>query len=232
MNEPASEPEGYPELEEETLRHLEGKIYVAGANEYRLDRLVGESMNVDCNQRRAVFWATRASDGFEAIIKFFIQCSSRISPISFEKTKEDNRRQHPILATVDVRRRIFRRLGRTAIEAEIQALEAGEDVKGLPHILERRSDVQGPEFEYPGGVLDIVAMTRLPGYPLDLFQGQLEPWEVDYAKGEVLRIVRGICSLGRAIATPRREWPISENTNVIQQLGRDIWWFYGQLRDT
>ncbi|KAK6811399.1 hypothetical protein RU639_012824 [Aspergillus parasiticus] len=239
MNEPASEPEGYPELEEETLRHLEGKVYVVGANEYRLDRLVGESMGVDCNQRRAVFWATRTSDGFEAIIKFFIE-------------------QHPILATVNVRRRIFRRLGRTAIEAEIQALEAGEDVKGLPHILERRSDVQGPEFEYPGGVLDIVAMTRLPGYPLDLFQGQLEPWEVDYAKGEVLRIVRelrqrgraytqgdpskvifdrqglqvGICSLGRAIATSRREWPISENTNVIKQLGREIWWFYGQSRDT
>ncbi|KAE8338880.1 hypothetical protein BDV24DRAFT_176544 [Aspergillus arachidicola] len=213
MNEPASEPEGYPELDEETLRHLEGKVYVVGANEYRLDRLVGESMDVDCNQRRAVFWATRASDGFEAIIKFFIE-------------------QHPILATVDIRRRIFHRLGRTAIEAEIQALEAGKSVKGLPHILEHRSDVQGPEFEYPGGVLDIVAMTRLPGYPLNLFYGQLEPWEVDHVKGEVLRIVRGICSLGRAIATPRREWPISENTNVIQQLGRDIWWFYGQSQDT
>ncbi|KAB8218154.1 hypothetical protein BDV33DRAFT_192958 [Aspergillus novoparasiticus] len=209
-------PRATPELEEETLRHLEGKVYVVGANEYRLDRLVGESMDVDCNQRRAVFWATRASDGFEAIIKFLL----------------NNRRQHPILATVDIRRRIFHRLGRTAIEAEIQALEAGEDVKGLPHILERRNDVQGPEFEYPGGVLDIVAMTRLPGYPLDLFQGQLEPWEVDYAKGQVLRIVRGICSLGRAIATPRREWPISENTNVIQQLGREIWWIYGQSRDT
>ncbi|KAB8270072.1 hypothetical protein BDV30DRAFT_229315 [Aspergillus minisclerotigenes] len=216
MSEPASEPEGYPELEEETLRHLEGNAYVVGAEEYRLDRLVGESMDVDCNQRRAVFWATRASDGFEAIIKFFIE----------------QRRQHPILATVDVRRRIFRRLGRTAIEAEIQALEAGEDVKGLPHMLEHSNEVQGPEFEYPGGVLDIVAMTRLPGYPMNLFQGQLEPWEVDYIKDEVLRIVRRICSLGRAIATPRHEWPISENTNVIQQLGRDIWWFYGQSRGT
>ncbi|KAE8307482.1 hypothetical protein BDV41DRAFT_584475 [Aspergillus transmontanensis] len=213
MNEMASEPEGYPELEEETLRHLEGKLYVVGANEYRLDRLVGESMNVSYNQRRAVFWATRVSDSYEVIVKFFIE-------------------QHPILAIVDIRRRIFHRLGRTAIEAEIQALEAGEDVKGLPHILERRNDVQGPEFEYPGGVLDIVAMTRLPGYPLDLFQGQLEPWEVDYAKGEVLRIVRGICSLGRAIATHRREWPINENTNIIKQLGREIWWIYGQSRDT
>ncbi|KAJ1705304.1 hypothetical protein NYO67_12543 [Aspergillus flavus] len=106
MNEPASEPEGYPELKEETLRHLEGKVYIVGAKEYRLDRLVGESMNVSYNQRRAVFWATRASDSLEAIIKFFIE-------------------QHPILATVDIRRRIFRRLGRC-------------------------SDVQGPEFEYPG----------------------------------------------------------------------------------
>ncbi|KAE8421079.1 hypothetical protein BDV36DRAFT_305638 [Aspergillus pseudocaelatus] len=222
MNEPASEPEGYPELEEETLGHLEGKVYVVGTKEFRLERLVGESMNVSYNQRRAVFWAIRTSDGFEVIIKFFIECGSTFSPIF------NNHRQDPILATVDVRRRIFHRLGRTAIEAEVQALEAGKDVKGLPHMLERSSEVQGPEFEYPGGVLDIVAMTRLPGYPLNLFQGQLEQWEVDYVKDEVLRIVRGICSLGRAVATARREWSISENTNVIKQLGRDIWWFYGR----
>lgn len=87
MNEPASEPEGYLELEEETLRHIEGKVYVVGAKEYRLNRLVGESMNVSYNQRRAVFWATRASDSLEAIIKFFIECSSRIFPISFEKQR-------------------------------------------------------------------------------------------------------------------------------------------------
>ncbi|KAE8131231.1 hypothetical protein BDV38DRAFT_276139 [Aspergillus pseudotamarii] len=199
-------------------RHPNRNAYVVGTIEYRLDRLVGESMNVSYNQRRAVFWATRTSDDIEVIIKFFIECGSTIPPIFYK------RRQHPILATVDVRRR-FHGLGRTAIEAEVQGLEAGKDVKGLPHMLERSSEVQGPEFEYPGGVLDIVAMTRLPGYPLDLFQGQLEQWEVGYVKGEVLRIVRGICSLGHAT---RREWPISENTNVIKQLGRDIWWFYGQ----
>lgn len=84
MSEPVSEPGGYPELEEETLRHLEGKVYIVGANEYRLDRLVGESMNVSYNQRRAVFWATRASDGCEVIIKFFIECGSTISPILCE----------------------------------------------------------------------------------------------------------------------------------------------------
>lgn len=87
INEPASELEGYLELEEETLRHIEGKVYVVGAKEYRLNRLVGESMNVSYNQRRAVFWATRASDSLEAIIKFFIECSSRIFPISFEKQR-------------------------------------------------------------------------------------------------------------------------------------------------
>ncbi|RAQ47706.1 hypothetical protein AFGD_010361 [Aspergillus flavus] len=216
MNEPASEPEGCPELEEETLRHIEGKLYVVGAKEYRLDRLVGESMNVSYNQRRAVFWATRASDSLEAIIKFFIE-------------------QHPILATVDIRRRIFRRLGRTAIEAEIKALEAGEDVKGLPHILERCSDVQGPEFEYPGCALVREDRIANPGG----FGRELRQRGRAYTLGDPSKVILdrqglqvGICSLGRAIATPRREWPISENTNVIQQLGREIWWIYGQSRDT
>ncbi|OJJ95358.1 hypothetical protein ASPACDRAFT_48107 [Aspergillus aculeatus ATCC 16872] len=187
------EPGGFPELEEETLRHLEGKSYVVGTNEYRLTRLVGESMNIYHRLRRAVFWATRISDGFEVVVKFFIECGFHKPPYFL---------QHPILATVDPHRGIFNRLRSTVIEGEFQALDAAEDVKGLPHILDRsRSSgevVQGPEFEYPGGRLDIVAMTRLPGYPLNFFEGQLQLWEVDHVKGEVLRIVRELRQRGQA----------------------------------
>ncbi|RAK74497.1 uncharacterized protein BO72DRAFT_470863 [Aspergillus fijiensis CBS 313.89] len=168
-------PKGFPSLEEETLQHLEGKVYIVGANEYGLTRLVEESMNVYHRLRRAVFWTNRISDGLDVVVKFFIE-------------------QHPILTTVDPHRGIFNRLGRTAIEDDFQALEATEDLNGVPHILDRsRSSgevVQGPDFEYPGGKLDIVAMTRLPGYPLNFFEGRLEPWEGDHVKGEVLRIVR------------------------------------------
>ncbi|RAL15293.1 uncharacterized protein BO97DRAFT_432459 [Aspergillus homomorphus CBS 101889] len=174
MSERASEPPGFPALKVRgTMNKLVGEVYLIGTNGYELVRQIGEDLDMDLNLRWSVFEAKKISNRLKVIVKSFIEL-------------------HPAFACLQPNRGIYRGLERTAIEREIRALRECSDVKGVPHFLERssREVAQDQRFEYPGGELDVVVMTRLPGYPLNFYYGQLDTWEVEHIRTQVLTIVR------------------------------------------
>ncbi|PYH85386.1 hypothetical protein BO82DRAFT_429391 [Aspergillus uvarum CBS 121591] len=231
------EPEGYPFLEEATLIRLEGREFQVGTGRYRLDRLVSEKVYRPYTERRAVFHATKLNDQQQqqVVVKFFIH-------------------QHPVLKRGCEASRLFGDIAQPAFEWEVQALEAARGLNGFPQLLNWESTVQSTEFENPGGRMNLIAMTRLPGFPLSFYTDDLrEPSRIKPIKARVVELVEalrlhgqeytegdpdkiiydrgtgkiGICCLGRSVAirsATEQNDPITEDSAVIEEFGLNIWY--------
>ncbi|RAH84958.1 hypothetical protein BO86DRAFT_440315 [Aspergillus japonicus CBS 114.51] len=164
------EPPDYPLLEEATLLKFEGREFPVGTDRYRLDRLVSEKVFRPYSERRAVFHATKLDDQQQqqrqqAVVKFFIH-------------------QHP------THKCTFQGVAQPEFEWEVQALEAARGLDGFPQLLNWESTVQSAEFENPGGRMNLIAMTRLPGFPLTFYIYDFrEQSQVDAIKARVVELV-------------------------------------------
>ncbi|PYI30577.1 hypothetical protein BP00DRAFT_476868 [Aspergillus indologenus CBS 114.80] len=167
------EPPDYPVLEEATLIRLEGREFQVGTGRYRLDRLVSEKVYRSYIERRAVFHATKLDDQQQqqVVVKFFIH-------------------QHPVLPRGGEARRLFSHLAQPAFEGEVQALEATRGLNGFPQLRNWESTVQSTEFENPGGRMNLIAMTRLPGFSLSFYANDLrEPSRSKPIKARLVELV-------------------------------------------
>ena len=71
---------------------------------------------------------------------------------------------------------------------EVRAIRNLQSIEGLPTLLDNGVKTQGPAYEYPGGYMNCIAMSRVRGKPaldyLDLIE-----WEGSHIKREVTHIL-------------------------------------------
>ncbi|OJK03457.1 hypothetical protein ASPACDRAFT_39077 [Aspergillus aculeatus ATCC 16872] len=220
------EPPDYPLLEEATLLKFEGR-------EFQVFRPYIE--------RRAVFHAIKLDEQQQqqqqVVVKFFIH-------------------QHPVLRRSSQVGRLFSGIVQPEFTWEVQALRTARGIDGFPQLLNWESTVQGPEFENPGGRINLIAMTRLPGFPLSFYiyglheQSQIKAIKArvvelvevlrlrghEYTEGDPGKIIYdpasgklGICCLRRSVAIcspTEQNDPITEDSLVIKQFGLNLWYKY------
>ncbi|EAU35494.1 predicted protein [Aspergillus terreus NIH2624] len=192
-----------PQLGDIVLKKLEGTELTAGANVYHLDTLVSEKRDDQFAERRAVFYATRGTDNIDAVVKVRVQDPVLLLP----DERQDN---------IEWAKRVF--------QDEVRAIRNLQSIEGLPTLLDNGVKTQGPAYEYPGGYMNCIAMSRVRGKPaldyLDLIE-----WEGSHIKREVTRILESVTCLAHCADMPKEESnEFTENSGVVHQFGQDIWW--------
>ncbi|RAK81718.1 uncharacterized protein BO72DRAFT_524148 [Aspergillus fijiensis CBS 313.89] len=168
------EPPDYPVLAEATLIKFEGRNFQVLTGRCLLSRHVSEKIYRPYIERRAVFHATKLDDQQQVVVKFFIH-------------------QHPVLRRGCEVSRLFSGIAQPGFTWEVQALEAARRVNGFPQLLHWECTVQSPEFENPGGRINLIAMTRLPAFPLSFYIDDLRGQrQIDAIRARAVDLVEAL----------------------------------------
>ncbi|KAE8311677.1 hypothetical protein BDV41DRAFT_589430 [Aspergillus transmontanensis] len=216
-------------LEQCSLIKFEGSEITIGNHVYILGQLFSEKVNRDLGERRAVFYANRAKDGMEAVVKLRFQLHSMWL---YEPEEYAHR--------IEWSKRIFR--------DEIRALRLLEPLRETPTLYDYGVLEQDDRHDYPGGFINAIAMSRMPGKPATDYP-DLSDVEGEGLKRKVLQILQDIRLLGWELydgepdnivydrltgtvsitciaygADKPTDRPITERDGFLRILGQNLWW--------
>ncbi|PLB52506.1 hypothetical protein P170DRAFT_423373 [Aspergillus steynii IBT 23096] len=223
----------YPRLDQCTLLKFEGTRLTIGNDYYLLSTLFSEKVHDELGVRQAVFLGHRGQDGLASIIKVRIEMNPRII--------EDPKSRPGIL---EWSTRLF--------QNEIKALIDCQDLRSTPNLLGQSVQVQNNQYEYPGGYIHIIAMSRMPGMPVTEYS-DLSDTEGVYIKARLMEILESIrlhgwyitggypekviyerstrtvslTSLGnseKADLSKPEKYPFTENNDILLGFGQNVWW--------
>ncbi|KAB8257807.1 hypothetical protein BDV32DRAFT_151945 [Aspergillus pseudonomiae] len=220
-----------PQLEEYTLIKFERSQIRIGVHGYILAKLISERVDRVLGERRAVFYASRAEDEMEAVVKLRFQLQSMW--LDEPRSYADH---------IEWGKRIF--------QDEVHALQLLQPLRGTPILYDHGVLQQTDRHDYPGGVIHAIAMSKMPGKPATEYE-DLSNTERAYLKSKVIHILEDIRLLGWEMddgapdniiydrltrnvsitcvaygtdTKPTESRPITERDGLVRILGQNMWW--------
>ncbi|KAE8383749.1 hypothetical protein BDV26DRAFT_287170 [Aspergillus bertholletiae] len=161
-----------PRLEVCALIKFEGSEIRIGDHDYILVSLFSEKVDRFFGERRAVFYVNRAEDGKEAVVNLRLQLQSMwlYEPESYAEYQD---------------------WGKKIFQDEVRALQLLEPLRGIPNLYNYGVLEQTDGHEYPGGFINAIAMSKMPGKPATDYL-DLSDMEGECLRGKVAHILEDI----------------------------------------